>query len=145
MANIFPPITVQKPQSIVRTQFITEIKNVQDFQQLLTTNQGLIILKFGAEWCGPCKAIDPLVNDWFNKLSVYPNVQCGLIDVDENFEVFGFLKTKKRVNGIPAILCYHKGNLNYISNDTVLGANVREINTFFERAVQYLRVSEVNP
>ena len=39
-----------------------------DFEELLRQNPGKVVLKFGATWCGPCKLIDPLVNQWFAKM-----------------------------------------------------------------------------
>ena len=63
-------------------------------------------------------------------------VQCAIVDVDDCFEIYAFLKTKKMVNGIPVILCYQKGNLNYIPNDSVVGADVNQINMFFQRCLQ---------
>jgi thiol-disulfide isomerase/thioredoxin len=91
-------------------------------------------LKFGAEWCGPCKKIEGLVEQWF---SVMPaTVQCCKIDLDESFELYGFLKSKRRINGIPAILAYRKGNLNYIPNDMMAGADVAQVNAFFQRCLQ---------
>lgn len=116
---------------------ITEIASVSDFAQLLQKNQGLIILKYGAEWCGPCKKIEGLVNEWYSKMP--PDVQCGLIDVDKNIELYGFLKSKKRINGIPAIMCYVKGNTHYIPDDMVVGADPTQINGFFQRSLQALR------
>ena len=32
------------------------------------------------------------------------NVICADIDIDENFDVYTFLKSKRMVNGIPAVL-----------------------------------------
>jgi thioredoxin-like negative regulator of GroEL len=113
---------------------ITEITDVKHFGSLIENNPGLFIIKFGADWCGPCKLIDKDVETFFNRAP--ENVQCALIDVDTSFEIYSFLKTKKMVNGIPAILCYYKGNLNYIPDDTVIGANKAELYAFFERCVQ---------
>ncbi len=45
-----------------------------------------MIIKFGAEWCNPCKLIHDDVHEWFNKL---PNqYACYDLDVDDNFENF---------------------------------------------------------
>lgn len=122
--------TNQKPP------IITKIATVNDFAEMLKQNKGLIILKFGANWCGPCKRIEPLVEQWFSRMP--HQVQCGLIDVDENIELYGFLKSKRRINGIPAILCYDKGNLNYIPTDMTAGADEKETNAFFMRCAQRL-------
>ena len=119
-----------KPESLA---VITKIGSVVAFQQLLIDNPGWVVLKFGAEWCGPCKKIEGLVEQWFSVMP--PTVQCCKIDVDESFELYGFLKAKRRINGIPAILAYKKGNLNYIPNDMMAGANVAQVNAFFQRCL----------
>ena len=116
---------------------LTQIPSVQAFSDLLQSNPGLVILKFGADWCGPCKRIEPVVQQWYSMIQADPffssRVVCGVIDVDENFEVYGFLKSKRRINGIPAILCWYRGNFNYIPDDMTAGADVVETNSFFER------------
>lgn len=110
---------------------LTEIKDRNHFAELLKENPGLFIIKFGAEWCGPCKKIEGLVNDWFTKTN--DKVQCAMIDIDESFDIYAFLKSKKMVNGIPAILCYEKDNHNYIPDDVVIGADVEKVNAFFTK------------
>jgi thiol-disulfide isomerase/thioredoxin len=112
---------------------LDKIGSVKDFSDILQKNPGLIIIKFGAEWCGPCKMIENQVNNWFQRM---PNtVQSYIIDVDECFEVYAFLKTKKMVNGIPVILCYDKGNLNYIPSDSIIGSDKQGIDAFFNRCL----------
>jgi len=119
---------------------LTSIETIKDFQTILHNSPGLVIVKFGAEWCGPCKKIEPLVQEWFSRM---PNtVQCCLIDVDENFELYGYLKNKKMVSGIPAILCYVRGNTNYIPDDSTAGCDVGQTNAFFSRCIQRLQSIE---
>jgi hypothetical protein len=59
-----------------------------------------------------------------------------MIDVDESLELYGLLKQKKMVNGIPAILAYYAGNKSYIPDDSVVGANMQQIQLFFQRCMQ---------
>ena len=116
----------------VPTNIITEMTK-ESFADLLTNNKGALIIKFGAEWCGPCKKIEPLVNGWMARLP--DTVQGAIIDIDDNFEIYAFLKSKRVVNGVPVILCYKKGNLNYIPDDVVVGADFNQINIFFSRCL----------
>uniref|UniRef100_A0A6C0EQV2 Thioredoxin domain-containing protein n=1 Tax=viral metagenome TaxID=1070528 RepID=A0A6C0EQV2_9ZZZZ len=109
---------------------IEDTISLQAFLDLLKTNQGLIILKFGAEWCGPCKKIEQQVYAGFNQMPM--NVQPIIVDVDDSFELYAFLKSKKMVKSIPTLLCYEKGNVSYVPDHVVVGANVDEINTFFQ-------------
>jgi len=109
---------------------LTETLSLQDFSEILKQNEGLIVLKFGAEWCGPCKKIEQQVYAGFSQMPM--NVQPIIVDVDESFELYAFLKSKKMVKSIPTLLCYEKGNESYVPNDIVVGASVDEINVFFK-------------
>lgn len=110
---------------------ITQLPNKKAFQEALDTNPGIIIIKFGAEWCGPCKKIESHVKILMNKMP--SNVQNYIIDIDTSLEIYSFLKNKKMVNGIPAILAYYNENTSYIPDDAVIGADAVKINEFFER------------
>jgi len=110
---------------------ITELADLDAFKQCLLNNPGYFIVKFGAEWCGPCKKVEPLVNSCVEQAP--ENVQCAIIDVDEAFEVYGFLRSKKMVTGIPAILAYKRGNLNYVPDYVVIGADPNQIAELFAR------------
>ena len=116
---------------------ITDIKTVAAFSELLNYNPGIIILKFGAEWCGPCKIVEPLINNWFFKMPA-EKVVCGLIDIDDNFEIYGYLKNKRVMKNIPTLLCYYKDNLHYVPDDLTIGADKNEIDAFFERCLDQL-------
>jgi thiol-disulfide isomerase/thioredoxin len=72
---------------------ITDTLSLQAFLDVLRTNQGIVIVKFGAEWCGPCKKIEQQVYAGFNQMPM--NVQPIIVDVDESFELYAFLKSKK--------------------------------------------------
>ena len=110
---------------------ISSFGSRNDFLHLLTLNPGLVIIKLGAEWCGPCKKIRPVLDAFF--ASSPPNVVCADVDVDESFDFYAYLKSKKMVNGIPVILCYKKGNLSFIPDDSVTGADPASLDAFFRR------------
>ena len=38
------------------------------------------------------------------------NILCGDLDVDDNLDVYAYLKVKKMVSGIPVLIAYFKGN-----------------------------------
>jgi len=113
---------------------LTDIGTTQEFQKLLNENPGEIVVKFGAEWCKPCKLIENDVKTAFERMP--KTVQTAIIDIDENLDVYAFLKTKKRVTGIPAILCWKKGNITHIPDDTVIGADKEQLRLFFERRLR---------
>ena len=118
---------------MTKRPILDTIENVKEFTDYLHSNPGIIIIKFGADWCKPCKTIETQVHEWFH--SMPENVQCFLLDVDESFELYAFLKTKKMVNGVPALLRYDSGNVNYIPSDIFLGADKNGIDAFFQRCI----------
>jgi len=117
-------------------QVISQIAGREAFITLLQNNPGLIILKLGAEWCGPCKTIKSAVHGFF--ASSPPEVVCGDIDVDNSFDFYSFLKSKKMVNGIPVLLCYKKGNNTFIPDDSITGADPHQLHNFFTRCGKHL-------
>lgn len=121
---------------------ISEIENREAFFHLLGHNPGLIILKLGATWCGPCEKIKHVVHGFF--ATSPDNVVCGDIDVDHSFDFYSFLKSKKMVNGIPVLLCYKKGNQTYIPDDSVTGADPTELHKFFRRCGNHLATAVAN-
>lgn len=112
--------------------------NRNDFIALLKKNPGLIIAKFGAEWCKPCGLIKNTVENNFNEMP--DNVLCLDIDVDEAFDLFAFMKSKKMMKGIPTILCYKKGNNSFASDDSISGADENEVQQFFDRCKKYVNI-----
>ena len=112
-------------------EVISEIPNRSTFFHLLKHNPGLIIIKLGAEWCGPCKLIKNVVHGFF--ASSPSEVVCADIDVDQSMDFYSFLKSKKMVNGIPVLLCYKKGNETFIPDDSITGADAVQLDAFFRR------------
>jgi thiol-disulfide isomerase/thioredoxin len=117
-------------------QVISEIPNRESFFHLLKHNPGLIVIKLGAEWCGPCKQIKNVVHAFF--ASSPPEVVCADIDVDKCFDFYSFLKSKKMANGIPLILCYKKGNVTFIPDDSITGSDAGQLHLFFKRCGEHL-------
>jgi len=116
-----------------KPEIITIVDSLADFRQILAANPGMVVLKMGAEWCGPCKAIHSIVEEGIEHLPA--NVQAVVVDIDESFELYAYLKNKKRVNGIPALLAWKQGNLSEISDDVVLGADPKQVVGFFQRTI----------
>lgn len=112
---------MSEENNINRTKFINE---------LLPNNNGYIILKFTADWCGPCKSIKSLVEEKTKNLPA--NVQYYEIDVDENIDLFSFFKSKKMCKGIPALFAFKKGNLTFVPDHSVIGADIDEITKLFD-------------
>ena len=128
------PVPVPVPRDI-----ITEltIKQLQALQSALQGNQVLII-KFGAEWCGPCKRIAPAYQAFSQTCSA--NIICADIDVDDSIELYLSLKRAKMVSSIPVFLAFFGGvkrDMWYIPDDSVIGADPLAVDKFFQRCTAF--------
>ena len=75
------------------------------------TRQGVVLVDFWAEWCGPCRRLAPTVDQLASDFDGRAVV--GKVDVDANPNV----TTRFQVKGIPSILIFKNGQL----VDTVMG------------------------
>lgn len=109
----------------------------ENFFEILQKNQGVVIFKFGATWCRPCTMIEPFIEQRLKKID--DRVTYITLDVDEAFDLYGFLQSKKMVSGIPAILAYAKGNTNYASDYCVISSSKNQVNAFFDQVEAKLK------
>jgi thiol-disulfide isomerase/thioredoxin len=116
-------------------QYLVTELNVSQLQILQKSMpDSVILLKFGAEWCGPCKMIAPLYKEFMTKAP--RNILFGDIDVDENLDLYMALKKQKMVTGIPVFLAFFGGvkrDAWFIPDDSVIGADPVTVNKFFQR------------
>lgn len=97
------------------------------FRTLLAENPGTIVLKFGADWCAPCKRIEPLLQQLTPCLP--PTVQ--YIQMDLESDLGSFLNAKKQIPGVPVFLVYRKGNLTPYADQCMSGPSDADLRTFF--------------
>lgn len=79
--------------------------NDQNFEKDIASQTVPVIVDFGAEWCGPCKQLDPILEDIAvenaSKLKVFK------LNIDEN----PLTPQKFGVRGIPTIMIFNEGKL----------------------------------
>ncbi|MFZ4545759.1 MAG: thioredoxin, partial [Saprospiraceae bacterium] len=76
-----------------------------NFQETAIDNQGVTVIDFWAEWCGPCRMVGPIIDELSEELK--GKVLVGKVDVDSNPNV----STKYGVRSIPTILILKNGEV----------------------------------
>lgn len=98
----------------------------------------MIVIKFTADWCGPCKNIKDLCIQ-FEKTKP-SSIQYYEINIDESLELYMKLKKMKMVNGIPALLAYTNTEKDhwYIPDMSHLGSEQTGVEHFFNECIKYV-------
>jgi thioredoxin 1 len=86
--------------------------NEENFDATLKQHAGLMMVDFWAEWCGPCKAIAPVLEDLARESA--GRVTLAKVNVDENHGLAG----RYGIRSIPTILFVKGGKV----VDQVIGA-----------------------
>jgi thioredoxin-like negative regulator of GroEL len=112
--------------------------SLDDFYAILRSNPGVVVFKFGAPWCRPCQKISGYIDNWKKRIKgKYSHIQVIDVCVDDSFELYGQLRTKRMIQGIPALLAYKQGNVSYAIDAYVSGTNEAEIDNFFQQVLNF--------
>ncbi len=84
---------------VAETMHLTE----QSFDEALVATQGLVMVDFWAEWCGPCRAIAPVLEELAEASE--GRVALMKVNVDEN----PGLAARYGIRSIPTILFFKGG------------------------------------
>ncbi|GAA4324852.1 thioredoxin [Flaviaesturariibacter amylovorans] len=76
-----------------------------NFQTEVLNSDKLTVVDFWAEWCGPCRAIGPVIDELSKEYAGRVNV--GKVDVDNNPQV----SMNYGITSIPAILFIKNGEV----------------------------------
>jgi thiol-disulfide isomerase/thioredoxin len=106
-------------QNKVNDKNIIEISGQEEFNNFLLNNKdNIILLYFGALWCGPCKKLKQKLNDP-SEMTDFKNILVAYIDIDD--EENQFLIDFYQITNIPVLIFTKLNENKLIILDKVIG------------------------
>ena len=79
----------------------------QSFKEILETSEVPVLVDFYADWCGPCKAMAPVLKAFAAKNQ--GKVRILKVDVDKNPRA----AQQYQIQGVPTFMFFNKGELSW--------------------------------
>jgi thioredoxin-like negative regulator of GroEL len=121
--------------SPINSNPIISAMTLAEFQQMqMKAKNTIIVVKFGAEWCKPCKLIKSTCEEWSTTRRA--NIIYADIDIDESMDLYMAFKSKKMVRGVPVILAFNTAlprDQWYIPDRSVEGGDIEAVKLFLSR------------
>jgi len=108
------------------SRYIKDIETRDDFKKLLKVGT-IIVVKAGADWCGPCKKVAPLVKDLLEMMP--KSVKMLVVDVDSDADLATFFDIKQ----VPTFISY----VGKDKMDVFIGSNEKGVRAFFDKVAAH--------
>jgi len=79
--------------------------NDSNFEEVVLKSEKLVIIDFWAEWCGPCRMVDPIVMEISEEYA--GRVLAAKVDVDSNPGI----SSKLGIRNIPTVMFFKDGEM----------------------------------
>jgi thioredoxin 1 len=101
--DVFLPSSIK--QKIIKLYIMAQEFTDANFKTEVLDSDKLSVIDFWAEWCGPCRAIGPVIEDLSKEYA--GKVKVGKVNVDHNPQV----SMNYGITSIPAILFVKNGQV----------------------------------
>lgn len=91
----------------------------QTFSDVIADNE-LVVIDFWAEWCGPCKSFEKVIQSVAPK---YPKVVFGSVDIESEKS----LATDFNISSVPAIMILKNQTVVYADSGTLSASALSEM------------------
>lgn len=78
--------------------------NMERFEELITSPLPVLV-DFYAEWCGPCKAMKPILEEL--KRMKGEQIRVAKVDIEKHKELASYYK----IQSVPTLMLFHNGTL----------------------------------
>ena len=75
----------------------------KDFDEVVLKADGPVLVDYWAEWCGPCKMIDPVLHELADEYG--DKLRIAKVNIDENQQV----ASRFKIRGIPTLMIFENG------------------------------------
>jgi thioredoxin 1 len=97
--------SIQTIKGYIKRTIMAKAYTDSNFQNEVLSSDKLTVVDFWAEWCGPCRAIGPVIDELSKEYDGKVNV--GKVNVDENPQI----SMNYGITSIPAILFIKGGQV----------------------------------
>jgi len=104
------------------------MKTITDssFHEEVTTHKGHVIVKFGADWCRPCREMDKII------LTIDADIGTKVKIVSANVDYCQVNAQKFGIQRVPALVAFKDGKINAIKSGSATRTQILDwINSVF--------------